>query len=462
MEQENIIIEANLETSSSERAGEVGGAAPLSSRRGVGGEVELRSEEVQEVLGSVPSWILRRGITLLACIVVVLIVGSCLFKYPEIISSPLVLTTAIPPAGLVAKTSGKIIDLRVKDQQFVKKGDCLAIIENPAVYEDVNYLETKLSVLMVYLNNGQPQELEREDLKLGALQGVYANFSLNLKNYKKFVELNYYPQKIAALRELIIANKKHYQSMLKQKEIVLKQHELQQRAYDRDEYLRKKQLISEEESDKAKGQFLQSKMSLENMQSTLEELQISILQMDGSLVDLQQQYMEKKNTQLTELTTIATQLQNEIRSWRMNYLLVSPLDGKVSFSNVWSVNQNVAAGQVVLTVVPKVQTELVGKAQLAVERSGKVKIGQRVNVHFVNFPDNEFGMVEGQVSSISLTPTEGKYTVAVKFPKGLKTSYGKILPLSYEMTANADIITNDLRLIEQFFLPLKRIFKENI
>jgi multidrug resistance efflux pump len=425
-------------------------------------EVELRSEEVQEVLGSVPSWILRRGITLLALIVIVLIVGSWFFKYPEIISSPLVLTTATPPAGIVAKTSGKIIELRVTDQQFVKKGDCLAIIENPASYNDVLFLEKEIKEILMSVSSEKPRNLSREDLKLGALQAAYSGFLLNLKNYNKFIELNYYPQKISALKQLISANKTHYQSTLKQKEIVLKQHELEQRIFDREAYLKKREMISEEESDKAKGQLLQSNMSLQNMQSTLEGLQIQILQMDGNLVDLQQQYLEKKNTQLSELNATANQLQNEIRSWEMSYLLISPLDGKITFSNYWCINQNVTAGQVIFSVVPKVQTELIGKAQLPAERSGKVKTGQRVNIHFVNYPDNEYGMVQGVVNRISLIPTEGKYTVEVKFPQGLMTSYGRKLPLSYEMTANADIVTDDLRLIEQFFLPLKRVFKENL
>ncbi len=34
-------------------------------------QIELRSEEFQEVLGSVPSWILRRGITLIAIIILI-------------------------------------------------------------------------------------------------------------------------------------------------------------------------------------------------------------------------------------------------------------------------------------------------------------------------------------------------------------------------------------------------------
>lgn len=49
--------------------------------------IELRSEEVQEILGEVPAWILRRGITLTAIIVVVILLGSAFFKYPDVITS---------------------------------------------------------------------------------------------------------------------------------------------------------------------------------------------------------------------------------------------------------------------------------------------------------------------------------------------------------------------------------------
>jgi HlyD family secretion protein len=427
-----------------------------------GKELELRSEEVQEVLGSVPSWILRRGITLLALIVVILLVGSWLFKYPEIISAPLVLTTATPPAGIVAKTSAIIALLQVKDQQTVHSGDCLALLANPAGYNDIIFLRLELYKVLLAVNKENIYNLPRKELKLGAIQSSYSVFLVNLESYNKFIELNYYPKKLESTRKLIEANRQHYQSLLKQQEIVNKQHELDLKAFSREAYLHKQNLISEEESDKSKGQLLQSDMNVQNMHSSLENMQIQISQIEDNLVDIQQQYSEKKNAMLTGLKTTINQLENEIRSWEMTYVLSSPITGKVTFTNYWATNQNVVAGDVVFTVVPIIQTELIGKAQLPIERSGKVKIGQSVNVHFNSFPDNEYGLVVGKVNRISLIPTkDGKYIVEVKFPKGLITSYGKKLPLSQEMTANADIITDDLRLINQFLQPMKKIFKNN-
>ena len=39
-------------------------------------EIELRSEEFNEVLSTVPAWIIRWGITMTACVVLMLLVGS--------------------------------------------------------------------------------------------------------------------------------------------------------------------------------------------------------------------------------------------------------------------------------------------------------------------------------------------------------------------------------------------------
>ena len=109
---------------------------------------------------------------------------------------------------------------------------------------------------------------------------------------------------------------------------------------------------------------------------------------------------------------------------------------------------------------------LMGKALLPAERSGKVKIGQTVNVSFDNFPNNEFGIVKGVIKNISLVPSEIEkkkiYIVEILLPKGLITSYNKELPYLLEMEGKAEIITDDLSLLERFLLPIKKVLKENL
>lgn len=97
---------------------------------------------------------------------------------------------------------------------------------------------------------------------------------------------------------------------------------------------------------------------------------------------------------------------------------------------------------------------------LPAQRSGKVKVGQRVIIRFTSYPDQEFGIVKGQVSSISLVPNQNNYMIEILLPDGLHTNYKKELPFSPEMEAQADIITDDLRLIERFFMPLKKSLRK--
>jgi len=104
-------------------------------------EVELRSEELQEVMGKIPPWILRWGIAVLFGIVVVLLSGSAFFAYPDMIQAPVKLTGSTPPAGVVAFSSGKLDMLETRDNQLVQAGDYLAVIHNPARTEDVLYLK---------------------------------------------------------------------------------------------------------------------------------------------------------------------------------------------------------------------------------------------------------------------------------------------------------------------------------
>ena len=135
-------------------------------------------------------------------------------------------------------------------------------------------------------------------------------------------------------------------------------------------------------------------------------------------------------------------------------------DGKITFLKYWHENQFVQGGENVFSIVPEDKEELIGKALLPIARSGKVKTGQRVIIRFANYPDQEFGIVNGIVSSISLVPQDNNYQISITLPKGLTTNYGETLPITYEMKASAEIVTENLSLLERFFMPLRKILNE--
>jgi len=141
-------------------------------------------------------------------------------------------------------------------------------------------------------------------------------------------------------------------------------------------------------------------------------------------------------------------------------LFKSNIEGEVSFMKIWSKNQTVNLGDFVFTVIPKNHSSYVCKLQAPVLNSGKVKVGQDVNIRLINYPDNEFGILKGKVKDISLVPNiEGLYLIDVELPKKLITTHGKEIEFKQEMEGIAEIITEDLRLIERFFYQLKDLFK---
>jgi len=187
-------------------------------------KIELRSEEFQEVLGSVPPWILRWGITVLAVVVVILLIGSAVVKYPDVIPAQVVLTGSTPPATLVAHASGKIKELYVKDNQEVKTGEYLAVIDNVAKTEDILFLKNYLAPLNPP-KGGELLPPLRGGLGrgFGSLQQLFTAFYTTLFEYSEYRRLLYYPQKRKMTQERIAQYEKQYKTLLNQQRITEEQ-----------------------------------------------------------------------------------------------------------------------------------------------------------------------------------------------------------------------------------------------
>ena len=426
-------------------------------------KIELRSEEFQEVLGAVPHWILRWGITVLAFVIVILLLGSSIIKYPDVISAQTTLTGSTPPATIVSHASGKIKQLYVSDSQEVKTGDYLAVIDNPANTDDIVRLKHYLEQLN-WDNDSSP--LPDKSLQLGILQQPFSTFYTTLFDYSEYKRLLYYPQKKAISKERIIQYEKQYNSLLNQQRITEEQFIITQRQYHRDSTLNIKGVISDQELETSQNTYLQSMLSSESMRSTLNNMQIQIGQLKESLLDMEQQETEKLNGLQTQLQSLVSQLKTGIREWELNYMLRASIDGKITFARYWAENQNVSAGEEVFAIVPLSPSMIIGKAMLPVARSGKVKTGQRVNIRLQNFPENEYGILRGIVSNISLVPVQmgemAYYAVEISLPNQLVSTYKKELPYLSNMQGQADIVTEDLSLLERFILPVKRVWTESL
>ena len=102
-------------------------------------DIELRSEEVQEVMSHISPWVVRWGLTALFMILLAILVGCRIFKYPDTLVAEITLATEDPPASVLAHATGKLDKLYVKNGSLVNEGANLGVINNAAIWEDVHW-----------------------------------------------------------------------------------------------------------------------------------------------------------------------------------------------------------------------------------------------------------------------------------------------------------------------------------
>ncbi len=418
---------------------------------------ELRSEEVQEILARAPHWLIRWGSVVVFCILMMLFFVSWLIKYPDVVSSQIVITTNVPPQKLMAKSTGKIEAILVNDKSDIAKNTPLAVIENTANYKDVFLLKSIVDTINI-TKNRFPFEKFKE-AQLGDVESSFALFQkeftadeLNSKLQPYRVEGNAQGYEAIQLRERLAL-------LESQKEINSDELALQKNDLERYEGLYKKGIIATQELEKQKMSYLQAQKNYKNILSSISQLKSSLNELNrSSKTTVINESKEQVNLERNFIQAFY-QLKKELKNWDLSYVLRSSINGKVSFLQLWAENQTVSSGENVFAVIPSVESGFIGKLKAPAQNSGKIKVGQKVNIRLANYPDREFGILEGKIKSISLTPDkDGNLLIDVSLLNGLTTSYKKRINFQQEMVGSADIITQDLRLVQRFFYQFKDLF----
>ena len=421
--------------------------------------IELRTENVKEILGHIPNWIVRWGMLVFFLILCLVLFGSYVFKYPHIVRANIKVTTENPPSKAIARTNGRIMELLVTDNQLVEAGKVLAIIENAANNDDILRVSLMMEAMEDNLSN--PDSLLTvilpQNLRLGTLQSSYSSFLKHLEDLRNFIILDYHKQKIGSFENEIERFGAYSWTLKKQSKILNTEKALAQNQFARDSTLFVQGVIPDADIEKSKSVLLQKQRAYEESRSLLVNNDISISRLEQQILDLKLQ----SNNDLSKLKLAVQEdfenLVASIDNWERQFVLRTNVAGTVSFTRIWSENQNVSEGDLVMTVIPANSGEIIGKVDLGIQGSGKVAVNQEVNVKFDNFPYMEYGIVSGKIKSISLVTDNNAYSVLVEFPKGFQTNYGNTINFSQDMQGVAEIITNEESLLERIINPVKSV-----
>ena len=419
----------------------------------------IYSEPVNEIMGRPPGRILRWGNAIILIVFILLLFFSWLLKYPDNIPAPVEITTVNPPVTLVSKFTGRIKNLYVKDKDEIDSGKLIAVMETAASIDEV----TKLKAIVDTIKSPERILLESlpEFTELGEIQSYWGSFMKSLSDFNNYNSNDYYGNKIISLTEEIDGILVYIGRVKVKEKLFAENQALEIKKYKRDSLLFASGVYSESELEKSSQSLIRLNIELQQVRLDHSAKSIELAEKRQLLQDYRIKRLEEREKYYSVLNESFMNLKAQIRIWENTYLLISPVSGIVTFTKFWSENQIVNEDEPVISIVPFETGDYVGRINLKMNRSGKVKPGQAVNIKLSGYPYLEYGMVKGIVKSISLVPSDDSYIIELSLPSGLITLYGKKLDFTQNMQGTAEIITDDLRLLQKIMNPFRYLVSRN-
>lgn len=424
-----------------------------------------KSQDLKEVLSKAPIWMIRWGMSIVFIILIIIIIGSSIIKYNDIISGKIIITSQNPPVNLEVKSSGRIDSVFVNANEHVEKDRILAIIESKANFKDVEFVKNQINDFKPNINDFLSLDtIFPYDVELGEIQESYYSFRLNYQRYLEYFNYRLEESKHANLKLQI--EKRKASLLNKKNQIILSKESLTniELTTNRQEKLFSKGVISELE-------FLEFKNKLASVKGKYESLKSSVRMEENSILiaenNLNQIFINDKSSSSSvwiKLQESIRHLKNQIIYWDHNFLIKSPIEGKIAFFDVWYKFQNVQKGDILFTIMPLKVEKLIGRMIIPITNSGKVSVGQDVIIKLDNYPYQEWGSLKGRVNTISSVPKKDinmfVYNVYIEI-KDLNSSFDKELEFKQEMQGVADIILEELTVSERILYKLREIFTRN-
>lgn len=415
---------------------------------------EVNSEEVQDIITAVPSWILRWGITLIFAILGGIILLSALIEYPDVVKTSLKVNSLNSPKQVLAKQGGKLTALLVEDGQMVQENQVLAFFESTANPNDVLKLSNELKK---FQNNLLTNSLAAVNLptglNLGELQGSYQSFYQQYLQYQSTQKNGYYLNKMAYLERDLKDITTLKAQLIKQQQVQQQEYANNEKEYKAYRQLYDKKVISSSEFSQQENKYLASKYPLQQTETSMLNNASSYTGKEKELLDLKHTIAEEQAKFLQSLNQCVT----ESDAWILQHILKAPVAGKLSFAGIVQQNQNVAANQEIFIVNPG-NANYFGEVQIPQYNMGKIRKGERTLVKLKSYPFEQYGMIRGRLTYISDAAYKDSVFIAkVSFEQFENKDPNRKIVLKNGMLADAEIITEESSLLQRFFRNITKM-----
>ena len=423
-----------------------------------------QENEIEEIISNKPPALVRWG-TVYFLVLLMLIALICWFiEYPDIVIAQAKLNSVNAPKQVLTRTDGKLLKIAVKENDKVETGQimgCMESIANPTLVMEIDKQLNSINelirqnktdeIIQFFPSNSSELGSLNEDSKyeagaLGELQIPYQTFIQSFITFKDFLSTGFFLKKKKMLAIDMQNIQKLHEILNIQNRLLQQDLTLNNENFKMSESLAHDSVISVLDYRNEKSKLIARQLTLPQINASIVSNESLQNEKRKEIAELENQIIVQKNTFIQALLTMTSQIQ----TWESKYLLKAPVSGTVSFTGFFQENQEMRTGQVLFNVVPDNISYYV-EMLIPQYNFGKVKQGQEVLLKFQAYPYEQYGSVFGKIEYISNSPTDSGYLAKVVLPNGLVTNYKKTLQRRNGLLAQADIITENMRLLERFY-----------
>lgn len=407
------------------------------------------TDDMQDIITSVPSWLLRWGITLFFCVLMLLLSLSAFIKYPDIVKTQLKITSPNMPKQVVPKITGKLVKLLVNNNDEVKQAQALAYIESTASHDKVLLLLTRLKQIQKQLSLNQPIDQSflnnNDNNELGELQASYQSFSQAYLTYKSSVEDGFLLKKRTYLQKDLSALSQQASQLQSERALQQRDFKLAEEEYGMHKKLEMQKVETPAELRQQESKFLSRKAPLLQTDAALISASTNSLAKQKEITELDNQVQEEKSRFLQALNSLISQAED----WRTKYVLSASQAGRVTYAGIIQENQMVTTGQDVFYVSAG-NEQFFGEMSIPQDNLGKVKEGQEVLIKLKSYPFEEYGMLRGKISYLSDVPYRDSIFISnVTLQSKMSANLKKPVHLKQGLIADAEIITQNATILQR-------------
>ena len=410
---------------------------------------QRHTDDMQDIITAVPSWILRWGITIFFAVLVLIVLLSASINYPDLVKTNMQIGSPNAPKSIVSKTAGKLVKLLAQEDSEVVANQPLAFLESTANHKKVLTLISNLKILQEELLNNKPLSNilnnNNESPQFGELQTAYQTFYGEYLNYKATVENGFLLKKRKYLQndlDFLIQQRKQLglQKNLQQKDFSLAEEE-----YNMHKKLTQEKVETTAELRQEESKYLAKKSPLLQTESAMITGNNNYAAKQKEILELDNQIQEEKSKFSQALNSLISTTED----WKNRYVLSASQPGKLTYAGIIQENQVLTQGQEIFYINPG-NEQFFGSMAIPQNNMGKVKVGQQVLIKLRSYPFEEYGMIRGKIKYIADVPYRDSIFISrVEFNIKNSTDLKKPIHLKQGMIAEAEIITQDATILQR-------------